>query len=47
MKLEELKYGALELDSIYNGGCEVNPRICFVFMNPAGRNIASAKTGKV
>lgn len=53
MKLEDLKieydklqekYGAKELDSIYNGGCEVNPDICFVFMNPTGRNIASART---
>ncbi len=51
--LEELKvfydrlqeqYGALELDSIYNGGCEDNPDICFVFMNPTGRNIASLKS---
>ncbi len=38
------KYGAKELDSIYNGGCVDNPNICFVFMNPTGRNIASAKT---
>ena len=37
----QLKYGAKELDSIYNGGCEENPDICFVFMNPTGRNIAS------
>ena len=37
------KYGAKELDSIYNGGCEENPEICFVFMNPTGRNIASNK----
>ena len=37
------KYGAEELDSIYNGGCEKNPDICFVFMNPTGRNIASSK----
>lgn len=42
----QLKYGAKELDSIYNGGCEENPDICFVFMNPTGRNIASAKTWK-
>ena len=43
MKIEDLKveydklqkkYGAKELDSIYNGGCEDNPDICFVFMNP-------------
>ena len=42
MKLEDLepkydelqkKYGAKELDSIYNGGCIKNPDICFVFMN--------------
>lgn len=35
------KYGAHELTSIYNGGCSNNPDICFVFMNPTGRNIAS------
>lgn len=32
------KYGAKDLDSIYNGGCDTNPDICFVFMNPTGRN---------
>lgn len=37
------KYGAKELDSIYNGGCDTNPDICFVFMNPTGRSIASSK----
>lgn len=37
------KYGAKELDSIYNGGCTDNPDICFVFMNPTGRNVASSK----
>ncbi len=42
-KLQE-KYGAEELTSIYNGGCSENPDICFVFMNPTGRNIASSKT---
>lgn len=55
MKLEDLKvkydklqkkYGAKELDSIYNGGCTENPDICFVFMNPTGRNIASSKDWK-
>lgn len=55
MKLEDLKvkydelqkkYGAKELDSIYNGGCTDNPDICFVFMNPTGRNIASSKEWK-
>ena len=42
----QIKYGAKELDSIYNGGCEDNPDICFVFMNPTGKNIASIKTWK-
>ncbi|MDO4283624.1 MAG: uracil-DNA glycosylase family protein [Clostridia bacterium] len=40
------KYGAKELDSIYHGGCVNHPDICFVFMNPTGRNIASCKTWK-
>ena len=44
-KLQQ-KYGAKELDSIYNGGCENNPDICFVFMNPTRRNIASSKDWK-
>ena len=55
MKLDDLKYeydklqkkyGAKELNSIYFGGCTVNPDICFVFMNPTGKNIASNKTWK-
>ncbi len=55
MQLKELKkeydhlqqiYGAKELDSIYNGGCDNHPNICFVFMNPTGRNIASSKDWK-
>jgi len=55
MKLEDLTkeydklqkiYGAKELDAIYNGGCNDNPDICFVFMNPTGRNIASLKEWK-
>lgn len=40
----QLKYGVKELDPIYNGGCENNPDICFVFMNHTGRNVASLKT---
>lgn len=39
-------YGDKKLDSIYNGGCTSNPDICFVFMNPTGRNIASSKSWK-
>ena len=42
----QLKYGDKELDSIYNGGCTENPDICFVFMNPTKRNIASNKDWK-
>lgn len=42
----QVKYGAKELDAIYNGGCDKEPDICFVFMNPTGRNIASLKTWK-
>lgn len=42
----QIKYGAKELDSIYNGGCEENPDICFIFMNPTGKNIASDKSWK-
>lgn len=37
------KYGEPSLKSIYNGGCEEKPDVCFIFMNPTGRNIASTK----
>lgn len=37
------KYGAKELHAIYHGGCFSNPKVCFVFMNPTGRNVASLK----
>ena len=40
------KYGSKKLNSIYNGGCTNNPNICYVFMNPTGRNIASSKDWK-
>ena len=40
------KYGDKILSSIYNGGCEENPNICFIFMNPTGRNIASELSWK-
>ena len=42
----QIKYGEKNLDSIYNGGCEENPDICFVFMNPTRKNIASDKSWK-
>lgn len=36
-RLQQL-YGARELSSVYNGGCINHPDVCFVFMNPTGRN---------
>ena len=44
-KLQQ-EYGAKELTSIYNGGYTNNPDICFVFMNPTGKNIASSPNWK-
>lgn len=44
-KLQKI-YGDPSLHSIYNGGCEENPDICFVFMNPTGKNIASLPNWK-
>lgn len=50
MKMQELyheydklqkQYGAAELHSIYNGGMQNQPDICFIFMNPTRKNIAS------
>ncbi len=42
----QLEYGEPTLSSIYNGGCEVNPDVCFIFMNPTGRNVASTQEWK-
>ncbi len=42
-KLQE-KYGSKDLSAITNGGCENGPDICFVFMNPTSKNVASLKT---
>lgn len=39
-KLQQI-YGDPSLHSIYNGGKIEHPQICFVFMNPTGRNVAS------
>lgn len=39
-------YGDSSLDSITSGGQYTNPDICFIFMNPTGRNIASNKEWK-
>ena len=40
------KYGDSSLDSITFGGCLDHPDLCFVFMNPTRRNIASNKEWK-
>lgn len=37
----QYKYGDPKLKSIFYGGCMKAPDICFVFMNPTGKNIAS------
>ncbi len=34
-------YGEKTLHAITNGGCKDHPKVCFIFMNPTGRNIAS------
>ena len=39
----QIKYGAKELNSVYGCGCDVNPKIALVFMNPTKRNIATSK----
>ena len=38
------RHGAAGLCSIYGAGCVDRPRVCFVFMNPTGKNISSAKS---
>lgn len=40
------QYGDPSLDSITSGGQFQNPDICFVFMNPTGRNVAANKEWK-
>jgi len=37
-------YGHKELDAIYGCWETHNPKICLVFMNPTGRNVAAQKT---
>jgi len=39
-------YGSKNLKSIYGAGQINNPDVCFVFMNPTGRNIASEDNWK-
>lgn len=42
----QIKHGNSSLSAVYGAGCVKNPRICFVFMNPTMRNIASSKKWK-
>lgn len=35
------KFGDPALNSIYGAGCIANPDVCFVFMNPTGKNVAA------
>lgn len=44
--LLQKKYGAKSLNSIYSGGWEEQPDLCFVFMNPTGKNPASLNSWK-
>lgn len=37
----QMEFGAPGLHSVYYGGCDVDPDICFVFMNPTGKNVAA------
>jgi uracil-DNA glycosylase len=40
------KFGAKGLSAIYGAGQVRKPRVCFVFMNPTGRNVAAIKKWK-
>ena len=44
-RLQQL-YGAKELSAVYNGGCIDHPDICFVFMNPTGKNPSASPNWK-
>jgi len=39
----QLIYGDKRLDAIYGAGCIKNPDVCFVFMNPTGKNVSAQK----
>jgi hypothetical protein len=44
-KLQQ-KYGEKKLFAIHGAGCTQKPDICFVFMNPTGKNISAVKEWK-
>lgn len=35
------QFGDPKLNSIYGAGCTTSPEVCFVFMNPTGKNVAA------
>lgn len=41
-KLQQ-KHGEKSLFAVHGAGCIVKPNICFVFMNPTGKNISAVK----
>lgn len=45
-KFEQLqeKFGSSSRASVYGGGCESNPDLCLIFINPTARNIATDKS---
>ena len=44
-KLQKI-YGAKDLMSVYGNGCQNEPELMLVFMNPTSRNIATNKSWK-
>lgn len=42
----QYKHGEKSLSAIHGAGCTENPDICFVFMNPTGKNISAVKWWK-
>jgi len=42
----QLIYGEKSLRSIYGAGQVINPKFCFVFMNPTGRNVSASPAWK-
>lgn len=40
------KHGEQSLYAIHGAGCTKNPDICFVFMNPTGKNVSAVKWRK-
>lgn len=40
------KFGSHNRHSVYGGGCDKNPKLCLVFINPTARNIATNREWK-